>query len=216
MKENFRRFKFLYLSWLVIFSVILIFAASGVKMTRLSQDPLAQIGQPFYLGMISNLGILIWMATASVALFASFHLKAGPAHPQRVSFLRWVAVFSLLLMSDDLLMLHEQVFPVYLHFPEKLVYVFYMVYLCILFAKFWRFLFDQVKCKVLIFAFFLFGMSVAIDVDIFPGGIDIEDSFKILGITTYAYFFITLSSDWMRECISTEKMSSQQDGISLQ
>lgn len=215
MKENLRRFKFLYLSWLVIFSVILIFAASGVKMTKLSQDPLAQIGQPFYLGMISNLGILIWAATASVTLFVSFHLQAGAFHPQRASFLRWVSILSFLLMSDDLLMLHEQVFPVYLHLSEKLVYTFYMIYLGIVFTKFWRFIFDQVKCKVLIFAFFLFGMSVAIDIDIFPGGIDIEDSFKILGITTYAYFFITLSSDWMRECISIEKMSPRQDVISL-
>ena len=70
MKENLQRHKWLYLSWVIIFSVILIFAASGVRMTKLSMDPLAQLGQPFYLGMISNLGILLWMATASVTLFS--------------------------------------------------------------------------------------------------------------------------------------------------
>ncbi len=33
MKDNLQRHKWLYLSWVVIFSVILIFAASGVRMT---------------------------------------------------------------------------------------------------------------------------------------------------------------------------------------
>lgn len=199
MKDNFRRFKLLYLSWLVIFSVILIFAASGVKMTKLSQDPLAQIGQPFYLGMISNFGILLWAATASLALFTSFHLKSNVTHSQRAGFLQWAGILSLLLMSDDLLMLHEQVFPDYLHLSENLVYAGYMVYMSIFFIKFWRLIFFQVNYKLLASAFFFFGLSMAIDIDILPGGIDIEDSFKILGITTYSYFFITLSSEWMKE-----------------
>lgn len=201
MKENLRRFKFLYLSWLIIFSVILIFAASGIKMTKLSQDPLAQLGQPFYIGMISNFGILFWMVSASVTLFVSFHLKSGVAHPQGVGFLRWVAVLSLLLMSDDLFMLHEQVFPEYLNLPEKLVYAVYFIYVAIFFLKYWRLILNQENYKLLVLAFFFFGMSVIIDLDMFPGGIDIEDSFKILGITTYTYFFVTLSSEWLKESL---------------
>ena len=199
MKDNLRRFKWLYLSWVLIFSVILIFAASGVRMTKLSMDPLAQLGQPFYLGMISNLGILLWMATASVTLFSSFHLKPGVAHPQGVSFLRWVAILSFMLMSDDLLMLHEQVFPDYLRVSEKLVYAFYLGYMSLFFLKFWRLILSQANHKLLILAFFFLGMSLAIDMDMFPGGIDIEDSFKILGLTTYAYYFITLSSAWLKD-----------------
>lgn len=199
MKDNLRRHKWLYLSWVLIFSVILIFAASGVRMTKLSMDPLAQLGQPFYLGMISNLGILLWMATASVTLFSSFHLKPGVAHPQGTSFLRWVAILSLMLMCDDLLMLHEQVFPEYLHLPEIMVYVIYLVYTSLFFLKFWRLILSQANYKFLILAFFFFGMSIIIDLDMFPGGIDIEDSFKILGLTTYAYYFITLSSNWLKE-----------------
>ena len=199
--EKLGRFKWLYLSWVLIFSVILIFAASGVRMTKLSQDPLAQLGQPFYLGMISNLGILIWMATASVTLFASFHLKPGVAHPQGASFLRWAGILSLMLMCDDLLMLHEQVFPEYLHVSEKLVYAFYLVYTALFFLKFWRLILSQANYKLLILAFFFFGMSVVIDMDMFPGGIDIEDSFKILGLTTFAYYFVALSSDWLKESL---------------
>ncbi|MDO9582164.1 MAG: hypothetical protein Q7J24_03470 [Desulfomicrobium sp.] len=199
MKDNLRRHKWLYLSWVLIFSVILIFAASGIRMTKLSMDPLTQLGQPFYLGMISNLGILLWMATASVTLFSSFHLKPGVAHPQGTSFLRWVAILSLMLMCDDLLMLHEQVFPEYLHVPEIMVYVIYLVYTSLFFLKFWRLILSQANYKFLILAFFFFGMSIIIDLDMFPGGIDIEDSFKILGLTTYAYYFITLSSNWLKE-----------------
>jgi hypothetical protein len=201
MMDKLGRFKWLYLSWVVIFSVILIFAASGVRMTKLSQDPLAQLGQPFYLGMISNLGILLWMATASVTLFSSFHLKSGVAHPQGASFLRWVAILSLMLMCDDLLMLHEQVFPEYLNVSEKLVYALYLVYTALFFLKFWRLILSQANYKLLILAFFFFGMSVIIDMDMFPGGIDIEDSFKILGLTTYTYYFVTLSSDWLKESL---------------
>jgi hypothetical protein len=199
MKENFRQFKWLYLSWLLIFSVILIFAASGVKMTKLSQDPLAQLGQPFYLGMISNLGILLWMTSASVTLFSSFHLKSGFAHPHGASFLRWAAVLSLMLMCDDLLMLHEQVFPEYLRVSENLVYVFYLAYISLFFLKFWRLILGQDNYKLLVLAFFFFGMSLALDLDLLPGGIDIEDSFKILGLTTYTFFFVTLSSDWLKD-----------------
>jgi hypothetical protein len=199
VKEHLQRHKRLYLSWVIIFSVILIFAASGVKMAKLSMDPLAQLKQPFYLGMISNLGILLWMATASVTLFASFHLTDGVAHPQRASFLRWVGILSLMLMCDDLLMLHEQVFPKYLYIPGRLVYVAYLTYTFLLILKFWRLILSQDNYKFLILAYFFFGMSIAIDIDMFPGGIDIEDSFKILGLTTYTYYFITLSSDWLKD-----------------
>jgi hypothetical protein len=199
MKEHLQRHKRLYLSWVIIFSVILVFAASGVKMAKLSMDPLAQLGQPFYLGMISNLGILLWMATASVTLFVSFHLKSGVANPQRANFLRWSGILSLVLMSDDLLMLHEQVFPQYLHIPGRLFYVAYMIYTIVFIMKFWRLILSQDNYKFLILAYFFFGMSIAIDIDMFPGGIDIEDSFKILGLTTYAYYFISLSSDWLKD-----------------
>jgi len=151
--------------------------------------------------MISNLGILLWMVTASVTLFSSFHLKRGVSHPEGASFLRWVAVLSLMLMCDDLLMLHEQVFPQYLHVSEKMVYVFYLAYTSLFLLKFWRLILSQANYKLLILAFFFFGMSVIIDMEMFPGGIDIEDSFKILGLTTYTYYFVTLSSDWLTESL---------------
>ena len=199
--KDLRRFKWLCLTWLLILLVVVAFSASGVRMTKLSRDALQQLGQAFYLGMLSSLGVLIWCSAACVALFCSFHLPARDAPSRGVSFLRWIGTLTLVLMFDDLLMLHEQVFPAYLHLSENFFYVFYLVYTCLFLLKFWRFILTQTSYRVLILAFAFFGISVAMDLNLVPGGIDIEDGFKILGITTYAYYCITSSSDLLSSLV---------------
>ena len=178
------------MAWLFVLLVIVTFDIAGVRPTKLSRDALQQLRQPFYLGMISNFGVLAWCSAAALPLFASFHLTTREA----VSFLRWIGTLTLLLMFDDLLMLHEQVLPTYLHLPEETLYAVYFAYMCLFLSKFWRFILTHTHYKILVLAFALFGVSIAIELNILPGGIDVEDWFKIMGIVTYAYYCIATAS----------------------
>jgi len=188
-----RRFRLLWISWILFGVLIGAFAASGIRMTYLSRDAAQQLDAPMYIGLVSNLGALCWCVAAVIPLFTSF-LQVTP---QARRFLRWLACLSVVLLMDDMVMLHEEVFPKLLHLPEVTLYVFYLVYICVGAAVFWRFVFAETPWYYLVLGFAFMGMSVAIDINILPGGMDIEDGFKLLGITTYAFYGIVASLDFL-------------------
>ncbi len=77
---------------------------------------------PFYAGAISQLGILLWCVAATVCWFAYFLLGVFkiPLNDSR-RFLLFSAVFTTILLFDDLFLFHKQVAPFYMGIPEALV-----------------------------------------------------------------------------------------------
>ena len=190
---KFPHLKYLGLAWLFVSLIIAAFAVSGVKMERLSCDVLQYLRQPIYLGQLSNLGILIWCTAASICLFTSGVLTVKKADVESNNFLRWLGILSLLLLIDDLLMVHEVIFPRYFNLSDKYFYTVYLAYVTLFLFKYWHFIFQRTDYIYLILAFILLGSSVALDMDLLPGGIDVEDSFKIFGILTYAHYAVITS-----------------------
>lgn len=83
-------------------------------MRHLVSDPAAVLDAPFYLGLLSHAGILLWAAAAAVAVFGS--RLAHAIEPRR--FLLAFGLLTALLALDDLLMLHEHVLPRLTGLPE--------------------------------------------------------------------------------------------------
>lgn len=182
-----------------------------------TRDPTAVAGVPFYVGFISNLGVLLWWTSAVVGIGAAFCAW------QRSDSLRWVrfftlfGMFSALLALDDLFQLHENLFPSFLGVPEKVVIASYGVLLAALLSGY----FDIIRSTdsfYLWFALTLFALSVGIDRvpgHILPYHHLFEDGFKFLGISGWlgfivqtAYLRLTTSLD-PREAAATESIPTE-------
>lgn len=94
---------------------------------RLTVDVAALAGIPPYAGLISNLGVMLWLVTGWVLLFTASLTSSN----RRQWF--WPGLLSLMLGLDDGLMLHEEVVPRLLHLNDRVVQPgLYVVYLGIL------------------------------------------------------------------------------------
>ena len=165
----------------------------------LTRDPMAVFGGDFYVGIISNVGVLIWCATATVCFFAAGMLgRIGGDRAQRSFFLAAGALTAILLM-DDLFLVHEQVFPVYLGLHERLAFGFYLLSIVGFLFVFRREILGSEWLSLLL-ALGFFAASVVSDVNAIHhriaaaagGGVALlfEDGFKLLGIVTWATYFI--------------------------
>jgi hypothetical protein len=167
--------------------------ANDVSVSFFTRDPMAIAGYPFYTGLLSNIGILLWTSAAAIC-FLNYAIlsKQSVKLPVR-SYLLYSGMLTMLLLLDDLLMMHEQVFPVYLKIPEKA----YLIGLGIC-AGSYLFRFRQVilntEYTVLLAAYCFLGLSVCIDIlPHFQGKYTVEDGCKLLGIATWLLYFFRLA-----------------------
>lgn len=102
--------------WFVPVLVLLWLKGQGsLTIQRLTVDPSALAGAPAYSGLLSNLGVYLWLSTASILLFGAW------CKPERRSLLLLPGCLSLLLGLDDGLMLHEELLPAFLHLDDRVV-----------------------------------------------------------------------------------------------
>lgn len=162
----------------------------GVPWYVLMGDPASVTGKPFYLGFVSNVGIVAWSAIATVFLFRHHQERAarGPADWRR--FLLWSGLFAALLGFDDLFLLHEQVLPDYLSIAQPFVVGAYAI-ACLAYLLGFAGQIARTAYPVLVVALALLAASVALDQlhdrwELYlPGSGFLEDALKLLGIGTW-------------------------------
>jgi hypothetical protein len=186
---------------------------AGLAPTEMLRDPIMAAGgeqSEFYLGLFSNLGVVLWTAAAAICLFAASELASAPDGEAR-HFLLYAGFFTLLLMLDDLFMLHE-------NYADDVIYIIYGAGFLYYVARFSRLI---LRLDVVLFALAipLFGNAVLLDLApwrLLPGeGIEVpqavassplerdavrhfgrelryllEDGFKFIGICCWAAFHI--------------------------
>lgn len=183
-------------------AVLLVVAGQrAVSTSVLFRDPNVLADAPFYAGILSNLGVLLWW-TAAVVGFLSYSLLRTFARSRRAHryFFLAVAAFTALLALDDLLMLHEEVFPNLLGVPEIAVFGLYALLFAVLLVTF-RTRVIRLGLALPGSALAFFGVSVLIDLGLLrfffelPPGLDgyLEDSAKLLGIASWCYFLVRLA-----------------------
>ena len=94
LKSFWKQGKSLIPTFLIIYSpVLLIFGSLALLTWRtlfnpwlLTADPLAVCRAPIYIGAISNLGILLWCASASICLFCFALLRKNPGQRKTALF----------------------------------------------------------------------------------------------------------------------------------
>ncbi|HET6594396.1 MAG TPA: hypothetical protein VFG81_02155 [Anaerolineales bacterium] len=190
--------------WLPILIVLgmtkLFSVAADIPLRQFMLDPTEFMHAPFYTGILANLGILLWAATASICLFTALFLPQLVGKAWRDFFLV-SGLLTLLLLFDDLLRIHDEILPVYLGIKGDILGIGY-VFLITLYLLRYRTLIIQYPYTFLILALGLFGLSVALDVA--PVALKhrfavadlllFEDSPKLLGIANWLAYFAHLSA----------------------
>ncbi len=181
---------------LLLFSAIVISSRYNIKIEDFLRDPLAIANLHPFTGIISNIGILFWCATAAITFFTSYLLLKSSRNTMS-AFLFFSGLLTSMLLADDLFMLHERIFPWYLHTPESAVYVMYILLTLGYLFKFAKTIL-QTEYVALFIALSFFAGSVLCDVFVLGSDLEyiVEDGLKFAGIITWFIYFL-------RTCITS-------------
>lgn len=192
----------------VVLSVpVLAYYYFGIPTVNFLRDPNAISGTPFYTGLVSNLGILLWTAAAVVCLFTYALLPKASRGQKAGRFLLFSGQFTILLLSDDLLQLHEVIAPRHLGLDEKVVLGIYGL----LIAAYLTYFRDLILREYAPFAMAcgLLGLSIVVDQLSLPVhvGALLEDGFKFAGIAAWLAYFVHVSSRFLHAEIPADLRS---------
>lgn len=180
---------------------VLLLAQPYVTMASLIRDPAALSGGRFYYGFVSNLGVILWCATASVCLFRGAELLGRPAQRATAVFMLSAGLFTAVVLLDDFFMLHEEVIPTYLHIPEKAVLLAYALMLAFYLALNWRLLLAA-DAPLLALALGFFALSNLVDMTFTHSfymttrgeevsrDVIVEEGAKFVGISAWTTFHL--------------------------
>ncbi len=180
------------LAILVLFLVIFIRFMYKIPMAELTRDPVQLLhGRP-YTGMLSNLGIIIWSATAGICLFVVILSLPYQERKRERQFFLLAFLLTLVLLLDDLFLLHDVILPEDLNISENYLYAVYGI-LSSVFIIFFRNDILQTPYLLLIAAVIFFGFSIGVDTIVkfldLEHGFFLEDGSKFLGIISWGTYF---------------------------
>lgn len=143
----------------LIFLVLIL--QRSVPVSVLLNDTTYESGVPFYTGLLSNLGILIWMTAAAVSGFTYALLRYYPDHPAR-PFLLASTLLTVYLTLDDFFLLHDEVFLDYVGISEPIVFGAYILMVAAYVFAFRRTI-RRSEYTLLILAGGFFAISLTVD-----------------------------------------------------
>ncbi len=187
----------LYLPTLALLFVVAIAAFSWkIPLSTLTRD-MASIAQVHPLiGVVSNVGILLWSATAVICLFSGSLLRQQGLHAE-ARLLLWAGLMTIVLLVDDLFMIHEYIAPVHFHLNEKLVLVSYAIATAAYLLSHRR-LILRTNYLLLAAAMALFTASMLVDIADGRGWWRLaEDGCKILGIASWLGYHAGMARHWI-------------------
>ena len=187
IKFPIKLFFYTILPSLIIYILVLFVSNSfNIKPELVLRDLAQTCGYPIGVGMISNIGILLWSASAAICLYLS--LSFG-INQQIYKLLFLGGLFSSVLCIDDFFLLHDRyIGPDFLNLT-------YLSMTLLLLIKFWKLL-VQIGIFNLIISILFLGLSVLFDGIIqqfFKESYEItqifEEGFKFLGIACWLNFW---------------------------
>ncbi|CAN5698331.1 hypothetical protein BH23GEM6_BH23GEM6_18470 [soil metagenome] len=170
---------------------IVLAVRNEISVASLFRDPLDTFSAPAYIGVMSGLGVILWISAAATCGFGYLLLRERDASSGPARFLLASAGITTLLCLDDFLLLHEQVFPYLFGIGEKHVYLVYVVLMAVYLWRSFRTIL-QTDFLLLGLAFAFLGGSVVADAAPFAiyGRVIVEDVLKFVGITFWLLYFV--------------------------
>jgi hypothetical protein len=161
----------------------------GVGVDFLLRDPAAVAKLPFYVGLLSNLGVLLWAAAAGMLGLTCLAVRAREGWGREAAFFAGLGGLTALLAADDLFMLHEDAYRRVLPGPEHVVLGLEMLLLGAFVARF-RARIASTAWLPLAAALGLLGLSAGVDLleSVLAAPLLLEDGAKLVGIAAWAYY----------------------------
>tara|TARA_Y100001954_G_scaffold113815_1_gene123131 strand:- start:3893 stop:4513 length:621 start_codon:yes stop_codon:yes gene_type:complete len=181
------------LQWALI-PALLVYVASlslsglaGIKGQLVLRDLAQTCGTPAGVGLLSNLGYLLWLAAAAVALFTAYSGQPG-VRGKQYELLACGGWFSFILCIDDMFLLHDR------YIGQTFLYVVYMVFAALIATRYRRQLMAS-RGELFLLAVALLGASIGIDQ--FQRDLPfkyetvqlVEEGAKFLGIATWVLYW---------------------------
>ena len=163
----------------------------NIKLSLVVRDLAQTCGYPIGVGMISNIGILLWGAAASICFFSTF---LDGINRESSKLLLLGGIFSSLLCIDDFFLLHDRyIGPDFLN----LTYLAISILILVRFKK----ILKKIGLFNLVISILFLGLSIFFDgviQQIFNQSYEltqlIEEWFKFLGIVCWLNFWCKASS----------------------
>ena len=174
-------------SLILYISILVITSAAGIETGLVLRDLLQTCNYPIGVGMLSNLGIILWAAASAISLFSS-NPTLIQNRPYRLLLIIG-GILSMLLCLDDLFLLHDMQ-----QINQDILYTTYIILGLFIMLKF-RSLIKEVDIISFIIATLLLALSIISDIfqDFFPINYEtvqiLEEGFKFVGITCWLYFW---------------------------
>lgn len=188
----------IYAPLVIVFGIVIaVRIRTGIAIAEFTRDPLGFTDIPVYTGVLSNLGAIIWSATAAVCFFTFGVIGARSADGANPTFLFAGGLVTLMLLLDDLYMLHDVVFPEQIGIVEDVTYATYAVVI-VGFLVWFRASILQTDFLLLALAIAGLGFSSGVELIAslvsLPGLYVFEDGAKLFGIVSWAAYFVLASA----------------------
>ena len=168
-------------------SIIGLSIANGTEPILVIRDLAQTYGSPILIGLISNLGVLMWAASASIALFSSLSGLIGKR--EKSNFLFLGGILTCVLCLDDFFLLHDR------YIGPDLLYATYSIIGIYILIKF-RKIIIEIDFLPFISSVFFLGLSIIFDkffqaifAENYLNVNLLEECFKFIGIACWLNFW---------------------------
>lgn len=170
---------------------------TGTPLSALSRDPTTVMAVDPWVGLLSNVGVVLWTAAATICFLGAVLLGDRGAARDRVGCVRACGALTALLALDDLFLLHEGVLPRVTGLPELLFVSAYPLLVLALVARYAPVLLQGDWLLALI-AGALLAASLGIDAVLAAQRrAFVEDAFKLAGILVWLVFLARALRSWL-------------------
>jgi len=195
----------------ILVIVVLICLRWAIPVDVFMADPYDLLQGVPWVGLVSNLGVFVWVSALSICFFCATQLGAHENTKRQARLLWCIGIITTLVMLDDFFTLHELFYPGFLHLNEYVVTAFYAISLagCL---YIYRDLILRSEYLPLVLSFVFFALSVILDIlsknRHIPWYQLYEDGFKFLGIVSWLGYWAHLSSRFLN-MVPKESFSGQ-------
>ncbi len=179
---------------IVLLLVVFISFKTGIPIKKFTVDPATFARINPFIGVVSNIGILFWCASASICFFSCALLQKTRFRRDFPAFLLFSGFITSILLLDDLFLFHEKglssrkiIFPNASFISQEMVYFSYIIIILFYLIRF-RKIIIKTDIVLLFLAFLFFGASIIID-SLFKNYL-FEDGFKLFGIVSWFGYFV--------------------------
>jgi hypothetical protein len=161
----------------------------NIPMEEFVLDPSEIMKAPFYFGVMSNMGIVLWGIASALGIFSFIALSPAAKQLGSPRLMLALSLFTLLLMADDQLRIHENIFGHYLNIRERYVFITYFVIILVISAVYWRSLLASDLLILAAVVFFLASSTIIDQTEIeFAGEALVEEGGKFIGIVFWLVY----------------------------